>query len=79
MPMADDEFADLENEVSLESLSPEERNELRRKHYVRSGDEVVWIEPERRVRREKAAALYYIRTGRGVFRVSRLNGEIIEV
>jgi hypothetical protein len=77
--MTDDVLADLEKEEFLESLSPEEKDELQLRHFVKSGDDVVWIEPERRVRKEKAAALYYIRTGKGVFRISRLNGEIIEV
>jgi hypothetical protein len=77
--MTDDVLADLEKEEFLESLSPEEKHELRLRHFVKSGDYVVWIEPERKVRKEKAAALYYIRTGKGVFRISRLNGEIIEV
>jgi hypothetical protein len=77
--MTDDVLADLEKEEFLESLSSEEKDELRLRHFVKSGDDVVWIEPERRVRKEKAAALYYIRTGKGVFRISRLNGEIIEV
>jgi hypothetical protein len=77
--MANDTLADLDDEAFLESLSPEEEDELRLKHYVKSGDYVVWIEPERRVRKEKAAALYYFRTARGVYRVSRLDGDIIEV
>ena len=63
----------------LRSLSPEERAQLEARRFVRSGDEVVWIEPGGAVRREKAARLYYIQTDRGVFRVSRLSGEVIEV
>lgn len=77
--MANDTLADLADGAFLESLSPGEKEELRLKHYVKSGEYVVWIEPERRVRKEKAATLYYLRTARGVFRVSRINGEIVSL
>jgi hypothetical protein len=63
----------------LSSLTPEERTHLETRRFVRSGNDVVWIEPGGGVRREAAARLYYIQTDRGVFRVSRLNGEVIEV
>ena len=77
--MADDPFANLENAVLLESLRLEEKEELRVRHYVQSGEYVIWIEPEGRVRREQYANLYYIRTGKGIFRTSRISKEIVEV
>ena len=40
---------------------------------------MVWIEPEERVRKEKYSRLYYIRTAKGVYRISRITDEIIEV
>jgi len=40
---------------------------------------VVWIEPDGRIRREKTSKLYYIRTRRGIYRVSRISGEVVEV
>ncbi len=67
------------NEALLASLTPEEREALERKRYVQTGEEVVWIEPDGRVRREKASRLYYIQTDRGVFRVSRITREVVEV
>lgn len=63
----------------LTGLSPEQRAELERHQYVRSGDDLVWIEPEGVVRRERFDRLYYVRTKRGVFRVSRISREVIEV
>jgi hypothetical protein len=60
-------------------LSEDERRELERRHYVRKGDELVWIELDGDVRREPVSGLYYIQTDRGVFRVSRINGQVIEV
>lgn len=63
----------------LEDLSEEERRELTVRHYVRKGQDLVWLEPEGTVRRERAERLYYLRTRRGIFRVSRLNQEVVEV
>jgi len=74
-----DPFADLEDRELLASLSPEERKQLELYHFVRSGESVVWIEPEGRVRKEKYSRLYYIRTAKGVYRTSRITDEIIEV
>ena len=76
---ADDPFAGLEDRELLASLSPEERKQLELSHYVRSGESVVWIEPEGRARKEKYSRLYYIRTAKGVYRTSRITDEIIEV
>ncbi len=77
--MADDPFADLEDSELLEPLSPDDRKQLELYHFVRIGESVVWIEPEGRVRNEKVSRLYYIRTAKGVYRVSRITDEIIEV
>jgi len=60
-------------------LSDDERRELESRHYVRKGDELVWIELDGDLRREPLSSVYYIRTERGVFRVSRLDGRVIEV
>jgi len=60
-------------------LSDDERSELETRHYVRKGDELVWIELDGNLRREPLSNVYYIRTERGVFRVSRLNGQVVEV
>jgi hypothetical protein len=60
-------------------LSADERRELERRHYVRKGDELVWIELDGDLRREPVSSVYYIRTERGVFRLSRINGQVIEV
>ena len=76
---ADDPFADLEDRELLAPLSPEERTQLELYHFVRSGEYVVWIESEGRVRKEKYSRLYYIRTAKGVYRTSRITDEIIEV
>jgi hypothetical protein len=60
-------------------LSEDEQRELASRHYVRKGEDLVWLELGGAVRREPVASLYYIRTERGVFRVSRMNGRVIEV
>ena len=77
--MADDATHDPDEDAILGSLSPQERTDLDGKQFVKTGEHLVWIEPDRTVRREQLAKLYYIRTSRGVFRVSRINGEVIEV
>ena len=76
---ADDPFADLEDRELLEPLSPDDRKQLELYHFVRSGEYVVWIEPDGRIRREKTSNLYYIRTRRGVYRASRITKEVVEV
>ena len=60
-------------------LSDEQRAQLEEKSYVQVGDDVVWIDRERGVRREAVSRLYYIQTTKGVFRVSRIAREIVEV
>lgn len=77
--MSRDESPQPRNAAILASLTDEQRDELYRTHDVKTGDDLVWIEPEGGIRREKAAALYYIRTGRGVFRVSRISEKVVEV
>jgi hypothetical protein len=63
----------------ISDLSEPERSDLEQRHYVRKDDDLVWLEPGGGVRRERASSLYYIQTGRGVFRVSRITHEVVEV
>jgi hypothetical protein len=77
--MATDEDQEPRDARILASLSEKQRGELERKQYVKVEDDLVWIEPEGAVRKEKAASLYYIRTNRGVFRISRISEEVVEV
>lgn len=76
--MAEDATANLQDEA-LEFLSPEEKEQLQKHHYVKSGDGLIWIEPDGAIRKEKISNLYYIRTARGVFRISRISNEVVEV
>lgn len=68
-----------EDEARLAALSPEQRATLEAERALRVGDELVWIEPEGRVRREKLARLYYVRTSRGMFRWSKIEDALVEV
>jgi hypothetical protein len=77
--MTTDRAEELEGDTLTESLTPEEKQTLESTHLVTTGDEVVWIEPDGRIRREKLSNLYYIRTRRGVFRVSRISKKVFEV
>lgn len=63
----------------LEALSDDEKAELERRSFVKVGNDVVWADPERGIRREAMSRLYYIQTTNGVFRVSRITREIVEV
>jgi hypothetical protein len=63
----------------LEDLTPEQRQELERRRHLRVGRDLVWIELDGRVRRQRFDSVYYFQTERGVFRVSRLDGEVVEV
>ena len=63
----------------LMDLDDGQRHELGVRQHVRVGRELVWIDLDGRVRREPISNLYYVQTSRGVFRVSRLTGEVIEV
>lgn len=74
-----DPLADLQDAALLEDLSEEQLRELRVRHVLKVGDDLVWIDPERRVRRQRASSVYYAATARGVWRVSKLTGEIVEV
>jgi hypothetical protein len=66
-------------DLILDRLSEEQRTELAQRGYVWVGDDVVWIDRERGVRREAMSRLYYIQTPNGVFRVSRIARQIVEV
>ena len=77
--MTSDQAEELRDDPLIASLTPEEQEMLRTRHLVTTGDEVVWIEPDGRIRREKTSKLYYIRTRRGVYRVSRISNEVVEV
>lgn len=69
----------LHDDAALRDLSDAQREHLERKRYAQVGDEVVWIEPGGKFRREQTDRLYYIQTDRGVFRVSRITREVVEV
>ena len=70
---------ELRDDPLIASLTPEEEKTLRTRDLVTTGDEVVWVEPDGRIRREKLSSLYYIRTRRGVYRVSRISNKVVEV
>jgi len=63
----------------LAALTPEQRAALDAEQTVRVGDALIWIEPEGRVRREKLARLYYVRTARGIYRWSKIDEALVEV
>ena len=63
----------------IADLSDEQKRELELRSYLRLGDELIWIELDRRVCRNRIAQIGYVQTERGVFRVSRLTGEVVEV
>jgi hypothetical protein len=77
--MASDDASQPSDDDALAGLSPEQRLELERRSYVVVGDEVVWNDRERGPRREPMSRLYYIQTPKGVFRVSRITREVVEV
>lgn len=77
--MPSDRAEEPANDPLVASLTPEERETLETRYLVTTGDEVVWVEPDGRIRREKLASLYYIRTRRGVYRVSRISKQVVEV
>jgi hypothetical protein len=77
--MPTDRAEELLDDPLVASLTPEEKKELQTRYLVTTGDEVVWVEPDGRIRREKLSSLYYIRTRRGVYRVSRISNEVVEV
>jgi hypothetical protein len=77
--MADTEAEVAEGSPLVRDLSDDERRQLTRRHYVRKGPDLVWREAGGEIRREPVGSLYYIRTDRGVFRVSRLDGRVVEV
>ena len=77
--MTTEQADELRDDPLTASLTPEEKEALRTRYLVTTGDEVVWVEPDGRVRREKLSSLYYIRTRRGVYRVSRISNKVVEV
>ena len=77
--MAEREKAELRDAALIEDLSDEQKRELDLRHYLRVGDELIWIGMDHRVRRERIAQIGYVQTARGVFRVSRLTGKVVEV
>jgi hypothetical protein len=77
--MTTEQADELRDDPLTASLTPEEKETLRTRYLVATGDEVVWVEPDGRIRREKLSSLYYIRTRRGVYRVSRISNEVVEV
>jgi hypothetical protein len=77
--MTSDQAEELRDDPLTASLTPEEKKELETRQLITTGDEVVWIEPDGRIRREKLSSLYYIRTRRGVYRASRISKEVVEV
>ena len=77
--MTTEQADELLDDPLTASLTPEEKETLRIRSLVTTGKEAVWIEPDGRIRREKLSSLYYIRTRRGVFRVSRISNEVVEV
>lgn len=77
--MTSDQAEELREDPLTASLTPEEKKELETRQLVTTGNEVVWIEPDGRIRREKLSNLYYIRTGSGVYRASRISKEVVEV
>jgi len=63
----------------LSELTEDESKLLEERHCVCRGEDVYWVEPSGRVRKERASRLYYIQTRVGVYRVSKLSGELVEV
>jgi hypothetical protein len=69
----------LDGAPLLADLTPEQRAVLDAEGAVRVGDTLVWVEPEGRLRREKLARLYYVRTARGIYRWSKIDEALVEV
>lgn len=70
---------DLGGSAPVDDLTDEERAELERETHLRRGDEVLWIEPDGRFRREPLSKVYYLHTPRGIFRLSRITKQVVEV
>jgi hypothetical protein len=77
--MTTEQADELRDDPLTASLTPEEKKVLQTRYLVTTGNEVVWVEPDGRIRREKLSSLYYIRTRRGVYRVSRISNQVVEV
>ena len=79
MPMEATKTTDPRDAALIEDLSDEQRRELELRRHLRVGEELIWIELDQRVRRERIDQIGYVHTARGVFRVSRLTGKVVEV
>ena len=77
--MSNAEDAKLGESPLTRDLSPEQRDELETRQILRVGKELVWFEPDGRLRRERVSNLTYVQTPHGVFRVSRITGQVVEV
>jgi hypothetical protein len=77
--MSSDDISTQSPDERLSGLSPEQKVELEQNGYVVVADQVVWMDRERGLRREPMSRLYYIQTEKGVFRVSRITREVVEV
>ena len=77
--MTTEQADELRDDPLIASLTPEEKETLQNRDLVTTGDEVVWVEPDGRIRREKLSSLYYIQTRRGVYRVSRISNQVVEL
>lgn len=76
--MTQDARSHGENPI-LADLTDQQKAELERRSFLKVGEDVVWLDPERGPRREAMSRLYYIQTIKGVFRVSRITREVVEV
>ncbi len=71
--------ADAAGNGLLADLTQDDHAHLDARGWVKVAKDIVWIEPGGRARREPLASSYYLATRRGMFRVSRLTREVIEV
>jgi hypothetical protein len=67
------------NARALEGLTDAEHTHLDSFGWVRTGKRIVWRLPNGDLRSENAATVYYLGTTHGVFRLSKLTGEVVEV
>ncbi len=63
----------------LADLTDEQRAHLEARGWVKVGKDIAWIEPGGGERREPLSRAYYVPTRKGIFRVSRLTREVVEV
>ena len=77
--MATDEPQPSAEEKLLATLSDAQRSELEQRGAVAVGSSALWIEPGGELRQGELRKLYYLRTHRGVFRISKLDLALVEV